>query len=181
MTAPIIASRMRTPLILALNFTFAVPWPDMTEPERAASLRAILAELSAEALSIDAEIARSVHVVGGASGPRRPLDGLLAELRPGVAYTVLRAPDGPPSALVVLTDHADAEIGEWAIFRGWASGKIDPPSRIVTAPDRAGLRFFANPRRYAGLLIYQRVLPEGDEVFTMGDTTPQDEAAAARA
>ncbi len=112
------------------------------------------------------------------SGPLQPSGGLFMPLRPGVPYTVQATPEG---VFVALTDHADAEIGEWAIFRGWGTTLQKPPNRIVTSPDRAGLRFFANPQRIAGFLVYQRVTPVGDEVYTVGDVTPQDEAAAARA
>jgi hypothetical protein len=115
-------------------------------------------------------------------------------MRPGVEYTVFLAePEfrDPPEwfkpgerveeirVFVALSDHNDAAVGEWAIFHGWATKQADPPARVMTSPTKE-LRYFANPQRIGRYLVYQRVEPQGDEVFAMDDT-PQDEAAAMRA
>jgi hypothetical protein len=54
--APVVSSRMRTPLILTLNYTYAKPWSDMTPSERALTLRAILTDLGRETAAIYDEI-----------------------------------------------------------------------------------------------------------------------------
>ncbi len=53
---PMVASRMRTPLILNLNYTFVKPWSDMTPSERALTLWAILTDLGRETAAIYDEI-----------------------------------------------------------------------------------------------------------------------------
>lgn len=117
-------------------------------------------------------------------------------MRPGVEYKVFIAPSefrpvhdwmtqSPGDKieeirmLVALADHNKAEIGEWAIFRGWATKQAEPPARVMTSPGKE-LHYFANPQHFGPYLVYQRVEPQGDEIFEM-DATPSDEAAAMRA
>lgn len=52
----VIPSRMRTPLILCLNFTFPRPWNEMTKDERVATLREILGTLGTEVDAICQEL-----------------------------------------------------------------------------------------------------------------------------
>lgn len=115
-------------------------------------------------------------------------------MRTGVEYKVFIAPSEfrPASEwmtagdtieeirmFVALADHNKAEIGEWAIFEGWATKQAEPPARVVTSPGK-DLHYFANPQHFGPYLVYQRVEPQGDEIFVL-DTTPSDEAAAMRA
>lgn len=114
-------------------------------------------------------------------------------LRPGVPYTIKIEPpsettDGDRTtrttvALVALESHYDAEIGEWAIFRGWASGP--PPSTLVTAPGKEPA-YFANPVKALGIIVYQRVSRQdyvrcGGPYYQERTDTKEDEAAAMRA
>ncbi len=116
-------------------------------------------------------------------------------LRPGVPYTIKIDPPSDTTdegrttrttvVLVALENHGDAEIGEWAIFRGWVSSG-PPPSTLVTAPGKEPA-YFANPVKALGITIYQRVSAE-DYVRCGGpyyrgtiEDTKEDEAAAMRA
>lgn len=114
-------------------------------------------------------------------------------LRPGVPYTIKINPpreetDGnrtirTTEVLVVLENHGDAEIGEWAIFRGWASGP--PPATLVTFPGKEPA-YFANPVKALGVIVYQRVSREGyvrcgGPYYHAREATKEDEAAAMRA
>lgn len=121
-----------------------------------------------------------------------------SDLRPGVPYTVKVEPavDEPQPygprigrrtmrstmALVALTNHADAEIGEWAIFRGKAAPPY--PETLVTVPGKDP-RYFAHPTDVSGYVVYQRISLEdyialGGKAYTP-TTTKEDEAAAMRA
>lgn len=52
----VIPSRMRTPLILCLNFTFPRPWNEMTKDERVTTLQEILGTLKDEVDAVRQEL-----------------------------------------------------------------------------------------------------------------------------
>lgn len=114
-------------------------------------------------------------------------------LRPGVPYTIKIDPPSDTTngdrttrttvVLVALETHYDAEIGEWAIFRGWASGP--PPTTLVTFPGKEPT-YFANPVKALGFIVYQRVSLDtytdlGGLFYQQRADTKEDEAAAMRA
>lgn len=115
-------------------------------------------------------------------------------LRPGVPYTIKIDPPSEATekgrttrttiVLVALQNHRDAEIGEWAIFRGWAASG-PPPSTLVTTPGKEPA-YFANPVEALGIIVYQRVSREdyvrcGGPYYHERVDTKEDEAAAMRA